>query len=200
MLAFKALLIACLTTSFSLSCVIPKCETDTTTDTTAQASGATKKADVPSKFTIVLGSATGADVEKIPAHAVEPVKEPTVKPGTYREPNFNFTIEESCQDSQKLQIERALRELHRLSTDALDTLLQASKTDLNKLYWGDAKRSDISTPVGVFYQLLHGSKDGVVISCDDKENKCKADKVTLEGGYVDKEKGTIRLCPDDFAG
>lgn len=121
-----------------------------------------------------------------------------VSPAPFIDPSFNITVDNTCQGRQVIQIERALYELHRLSTDAIDILLKSSDSDLNKMYWGDHKKADLSTPVGVFHQLLEGSKTGVTIRCDEEEDKCKPEKVILAGGYVDKDRGTVHLCKSDF--
>jgi hypothetical protein len=113
---------------------------------------------------------------------------------------FHITIHPTCQGIQVLQIERALDELHRLVLNATAELLQSPTSEINQLYWGPAGKSDISTPVGVFHQLLYGSKIGVEIRCEDQADQCKDSKVMQAGGYADKDNAIIHLCSDVFSG
>lgn len=182
MLTGKSALLVCVSSIAALGFAVSK-----TGSQPVQASGTV----MTDEFTISPG---------VQVYAPEPPPASTVNPKPFIDSSLNITIDNTCKGHQIIQLERALGELSHLSKDAIDLLLKSSESDLNKLYWGDVKKADLSTPVGVFHQVLEGSKKGVTIQCGDELDKCKVDKVVLEGGYVDKDKGTINLCQGNFSG
>lgn len=116
------------------------------------------------------------------------------------EQTFNMTIDSSCQGSQLLELERALGELRALSVSALHLLVKEPTSDIVQQYWGPPTKSELNTAVGVFHQILFGSKAGVQIRCDKEKDKCSSKDTLSKGGHVDKDKGSIHLCPNVFTG
>lgn len=111
---------------------------------------------------------------------------------------FQIAIDGSCDQSKVLHIDRALAEMHQLVFDATSTLLQNPLSDMNRLYWGPSNSTDLSTPVGVFGQVLFGNKDDISISCEDPQNRCGDEFISEVGGYVNEATGSIHLCSSVF--
>ncbi|KAE8210527.1 hypothetical protein CF327_g5610 [Tilletia walkeri] len=83
----------------------------------------------------------------------------------------DFPIHESCNASQKLQLQRGFDDLNRLARSAADHILaHGNSSELFVTYFGAA--ADPATPLGIFERMISGDKTGTLFRCDDPDRNC----------------------------
>ncbi|KAE8193764.1 hypothetical protein A4X06_0g8229 [Tilletia controversa] len=83
----------------------------------------------------------------------------------------DFPIHESCNASQKLQIQRGFGDLNRLARSAADHILaHGNSSELFATYFGAA--ADPAVPLGIFERIIGGDKTGTLFRCDDPDRNC----------------------------
>ncbi|KAL9934495.1 hypothetical protein V8E36_006951 [Tilletia maclaganii] len=84
----------------------------------------------------------------------------------------DFPIHESCNASQRLQLQRAFRDLNTVARSAADDILKhGNSSQLFQTYFGAA--GDPAVPLGVFERIINGDKTGTLFRCDDPDRNCE---------------------------
>ncbi|KAF9260617.1 zincin [Marasmius fiardii PR-910] len=80
-----------------------------------------------------------------------------------------ITIHDSCNATERERLNKALSDTYAVATAARDYIVQKGADDVYKRYFGSALPFAV---IGVFEHLLSGDKTGVLLRCDDIDQKC----------------------------
>ena len=86
---------------------------------------------------------------------------------TYME---DVPIHSSCNATQAAQIQAGLDDMKELAQVTIDHVLRNGRDELFTTYFGAT--GDTSPVIGILTQILSANKQGMVIRCDDPDEKC----------------------------
>ncbi|PWN18795.1 zincin, partial [Microstroma glucosiphilum] len=106
-------------------------------------------------------------------------------------------IHESCNASQKLQLERGLFDMKRLCRTAVDHILEhGNQSAVFTSYFGEG--ADPAVPLGIFERLLRGDKSDTLIRCDDPDHNCATQEGWNGHWRGENATGETVICPLSF--
>jgi hypothetical protein len=81
-----------------------------------------------------------------------------------------FPIHESCNATERAQLQRALGEAVKLASHAQEHLLRwGNQSELVRKYFGDAPTAE---PIGWFTRIIGADKTNMTFRCDDPDGNC----------------------------
>lgn len=84
-----------------------------------------------------------------------------------------FTIHQSCNATERVQLRQGLNEAIAVATHARDHILRfGNSSDFYRKYFGKAPTGE---PIGWLDKLINGDKNGLIFRCDDIDGNCKQD-------------------------
>ncbi|CEH16561.1 Metallopeptidase, catalytic domain [Ceraceosorus bombacis] len=122
---------------------------------------------------------------------------PTITSPASRSLQPDFPIHESCNKSQRMQLERGLFDLKRLLRGAADhILLHGNQSEVYQTYFGEG--SDPSVPLGIYLRVLESDKSATLFRCDDPDRNCET-QPTYNGHWRgNNATGETVICPLSF--
>ncbi|KAK0560634.1 Prenylated Rab acceptor protein 1 [Tilletia horrida] len=111
----------------------------------------------------------------------------------------DIPIHESCNNSQRLQIERGFKELYTVSQAAADDIYRHGNTsELFKTYFGS--EADPAVPIGIYERIINGDKTGTLFRCDDPDRNCETQPTYFGHWRGSNATGETVICENTFQG
>ncbi|SPO45289.1 related to ph-regulated antigen pra1 precursor [Moesziomyces antarcticus] len=82
-----------------------------------------------------------------------------------------WRIHESCNGTQRAQIQRGVDDMHKLASSSIAHLVNHPRDAFFTKYFGE--EGDPASVIGYFEQLISGDKGGALLRCDNPDGNCR---------------------------